>query len=176
MASLLGSEDQMFESSYSDQIMKNCKTCGIVKDETEFHRSKSRGTQHSCKQCRKQIDKKYWEKRFQNKEVLAAKYAYMAAKLEQTRRFVFEYLLEHPCVDCGEKDPVILTFDHQRDKQINISNAVQNRYGLEKLKNEIAKCEVRCANCHMRKTAKDFNWYTHRFKNELVTSEKEESY
>lgn len=171
MASLLGSEDQMFESSYSDQVMKTCSTCNLDKDESCFHRSKNRGTQHSCKQCRKVIDQKYWKKRSENKELMKQKALLMAEKLEQSRRFVFEYLLEHPCVDCGETDPVILTFDHQRDKKINISNAVQNRYGLEKLKNEISKCEVRCANCHMRKTARDFNWYMHRFKNDQVSQE-----
>jgi hypothetical protein len=30
---------------------------------------------------------------------------------------------------------------------------------LNQVKNEIEKCDVRCANCHRRKTAKDFNWY-----------------
>jgi 5-methylcytosine-specific restriction endonuclease McrA len=27
------------------------------------------------------------------------------------------------------------------------------------LKNEIEKCQILCANCHLRKTANDFNWY-----------------
>ena len=131
--------------------MKTCRTCSLVKNESDFHKSKSRGTQHSCKQCRKSIDKEYWKKRSENKELMKQKAAFMAERLEQSRRFVFEYLLEHPCVDCGETDPIVLTFDHQKDKIISIANAVQNRHSIVRLKKEISKCEVRCANCHARR-------------------------
>lgn len=67
-----------------------------------------------------------------------------------------QYLREHPCVDCGEKDIMVLEFDHQRDKLMDISTLIR-RGSLQTVKNEVAKCEVRCANDHRRKTAKDFN-------------------
>ena len=68
---------------------------------------------------------------------------------KRNRIFVENYLLEHPCVDCGIKDTRVLEFDHVRGKKDgNISHAVNQIWSLEKLIKEIDKCEVRCANCH----------------------------
>jgi len=77
----------------------------------------------------------------------------------RNRKYVYEYLLVHPCVDCGETDPVVLTFDHICDKKMNVSKMIRQGRSFEKLKEEIEKCEVRCANCHARKTAKEQGWY-----------------
>lgn len=74
---------------------------------------------------------------------------------ERNRLFVVSYLQSHPCVDCNEADPVVLEFDHVRgDKEKEISRIVNWPKGISAIKSEIAKCEVRCANCHRRKTAK----------------------
>ena len=70
-------------------------------------------------------------------------------RIQRNKDFVFNYLSEHPCVDCGEGNPIVLEFDHiSNDKFKEISNLVQEAYSLERIKLEIAKCEVRCANCH----------------------------
>ena len=63
------------------------------------------------------------------------------------------------CADCGEKDPVVLEFDHVRDKEKDVSLLLAGGYSLERILKEIDKCVIRCANCHRRKTAKDQNWY-----------------
>ena len=73
------------------------------------------------------------------------------------RKWLYEYLLDKQCIDCGEDDPVVLEFDHMRDKKPSIADAVNQR-SLRFLKNEIAKCEIRCANCHRRKTAIEQRW------------------
>lgn len=73
--------------------------------------------------------------------------------------YVFNYLKEHSCIDCGEDDPIVLEFDHRGNKERNISDMMRGSYSLETVKKEIEKCDVRCANCHRRKTAKQFNWY-----------------
>ena len=52
-------------------------------------------------------------------------------------------------VDCGNKNPVVLEFDHVRDKKTdNVSSICCSAYSLKHLKKEMEKCEIRCANCH----------------------------
>lgn len=75
------------------------------------------------------------------------------------RAYVMDYLYTNPCVDCGEADPIVLEFDHQRDKQYNIAKLITNNCSLKTLVVEIDKCEVRCANCHRRKTADTYGSY-----------------
>ena len=63
------------------------------------------------------------------------------------------------CVDCGESDPVVLEFDHVvGEKLYNVANIVGTCLSLKTVKEELAKCAVRCANCHRRKTAKEQGW------------------
>ena len=67
----------------------------------------------------------------------------------RNRQLVIEYLKTHPCVDCGNSDIRVLEFDHVRGQKLgNVSHAVHQTWSEEKLLNEIAKCEVRCCNCH----------------------------
>jgi hypothetical protein len=81
------------------------------------------------------------------------------ASRRERASFVFAYLLTHPCVDCGKPDPVLLDFDHTRDKLANVSDLVAWRAPIAQLVTEMRKCEVRCANCHRRRTAKAGGWY-----------------
>jgi len=56
------------------------------------------------------------------------------------------------CLYCNKNHPACLQF-HHRDPEIKafgISEAVHNGIGLDKLKKEIAKCDVLCANCHAK--------------------------
>lgn len=72
-------------------------------------------------------------------------------KREEARSYVFNYLRSHSCVDCGEADSMVLTFDHiYGKKKMDISQMVNQGYSLEAIQKEIDKCVVRCANCHMR--------------------------
>jgi hypothetical protein len=74
--------------------------------------------------------------------------------------YVREYLKTHSCVDCSETDPVVLEFDHVRGiKDIPIARAIRRQYSIDRLQREIDKCDVRCANCHRRKTADERHWF-----------------
>lgn len=79
--------------------------------------------------------------------------------VEKLRKVVLQHLAENPCVDCGEDDPIVLTFDHVRGvKMCGISQIVHMGLEMEALLKEMAKCEVRCSNCHRRKEAVRFNY------------------
>jgi hypothetical protein len=74
-----------------------------------------------------------------------------ALALERTS-YLIEYFASHPCIDCGETNPVVLEFDHLADKSFDIGQSLPYR-SWESILDEIAKCEVVCANCHRRRTA-----------------------
>jgi hypothetical protein len=67
--------------------------------------------------------------------------------------YLVSYLREHACADCGETDPIVLEFDHLRDKEFGIGTGFRDR-AWQSVLDEMAKCDVVCANCHRRRTAK----------------------
>ena len=141
--------------------MKLCKKCGDEKPEVEFaFRNKSKETrQPYCKACRKKIDAKVWIDADFRERKLQRQQSYR----DQNRDFILKYLQTHACIDCGEADPIVLDFDHRNDKSAGIAQMIGS-VSQENIMLEMAKCDIRCANCHRRKTAMDFGYYrfTHR--------------
>ena len=72
--------------------------------------------------------------------------------LERTK-YLIEYFTSHPCVDCGERDPVVLEFDHLVDKAFDIGAALPYRE-WKSILDEMEKCEVVCRNCHRRRESR----------------------
>jgi hypothetical protein len=74
-------------------------------------------------------------------------------RIANLKELVLAYKVTHPCVDCGESDPIVLDFDHVRGKKaFDVSFGAHRAYSWEHILKEIAKCEIRCANCHRRIT------------------------
>lgn len=73
----------------------------------------------------------------------------------KVRAIVNRYKILKGCADCGyRKHPEALDFDHVvGDKKFNVSHAIARVTPWLKIKEEIRKCEVRCANCHRVATA-----------------------
>jgi hypothetical protein len=127
-----------------------CRRCGVSKATTEFNLSTRSGHQYWCRSCQKAWYREHRAQHIANVSVNSRRY------LERHRAFVSEYLLTHPCVDCGETNRMVLEFDHVRDKIDEVSRLVGSP--VRRLTAEIQKCEVRCANCHMRRTADQLGW------------------
>jgi hypothetical protein len=136
---------------------KKCNNCRTLKDIQSFPIDKRRTDGHAyrCKECQKILAKIHYQKNKHKYQVTSKQHRF------EKRLFIYNYKLAHPCIDCGEKDPIVLDFDHRNpeDKNGNISRMATNRTTIKKLEREIAKCDVRCANCHRRRTAKQFDWY-----------------
>lgn len=86
---------------------------------------------------------------------------YKLRKRAELRLLVLEYLLEHPCVECGEADPIVLDFDHlDRDSKLeSVARLVNNCRPWDEIYSEIQKCRVLCANCHRRWTHVQLNFW-----------------
>jgi len=82
-------------------------------------------------------------------------------KRGELKKYIQEYKQGKKCVDCREDYPYwILEFDHLKDKKFTIGAFYNYTNSLLKLKKEIEKCDVVCANCHKNRT------YKRLFKNE----------
>lgn len=145
--------------------VKRCSRCKEEKDLSQFQKNRRSkdGLQDQCKACRKVTDRQTYINR--TPEQKARFRVWNLRTITNNTRLAYEYLLKHPCVDCGEADPIVLEFDHVRgEKRWNIADMVRSGRKWERVLEEIEKCEVRCANCHRRITAKrsgthKYVWY-----------------
>ena len=77
----------------------------------------------------------------------------VAEQRAEKRAYIQSIKRDGQCVDCGEDDWRTLDFDHVRGiKEFNISGAGELGMGWDRLKAELAKCELRCSNCHRKRT------------------------
>lgn len=112
-----------------------CIICKETKSLIEFHKDKANHTGYGsrCKGCNV-------GQRMTRRKVL--------------QDYLLELLHKNPCKDCGEKDVSVLEFDHIGDKKHEVAQILRNVLSLDILKEEVAKCEIICANCHRKRTYK----------------------
>lgn len=132
-----------------DRTVKYCPRCQTSKPFEQFNVSRERkdGHQPYCRECTKEINNSGYRNGARKQQVRDAA---IRAKAKAAQ-FLYEYLLDHPCTDCGERDVVVLQFDHVHGKAWDISALMT--CSIPRIQLELVKCEVRCANCHVRATA-----------------------
>lgn len=131
--------------------MKTCATCHDSKPFEEFNirRSAADGRQPRCRDCCKAW---YVANSVQHKVAVAGR---NKRHRRDVQRWLAVYLREHPCLDCDQDDIRCLDFDHRPGevKVMEIGKLIRYSASLAKIQLEIQKCDVRCANCHRRRTA-----------------------
>jgi ferredoxin len=137
-----------------EKTVKRCARCGEYKDEAEFNwRYLGLSRQSICRQCQKLSRREHYERHTEKEK--ARTYEVTKRRREDAQRFIYEYLSYQKCVDCGEYDFSVLTFDHVRGKKKKeISRMIADGDSVDAILQEIAKCQVVCANCHMRREQK----------------------
>src|SRR5579859_1261837 len=138
-----------------------CAKCGQELALSEFNfKDRQRGKLHTlCRMCSREYFRGYYARNRQ-KYVLRSRQR-NAAERQCNQERVLEFLRSHPCVDCGEDDPLVLQFDHE-DPEVKVANVgelLRRRASWTRILAEIGKCVVRCANDHQRRTASQFRWY-----------------
>jgi len=132
--------------------LARCFRCGEAKPLTDFAWRRKPGQHDSlCRPCRSAYGREHYAANRQQ-YIDRARARKVEVRLARTN-YLIEYFKTHPCVDCGEQDPVVLEFDHLRDKSFSIGTGLATS-SQRRFLAEIEKCEVVCANCHRRRTCR----------------------
>jgi len=166
---------------------KDCASCGKNKRLADFaltgdwrkkRAANPKRYRKDCKECTRapsaaQTDPAFKTHRtrrvYPKNRTAAEKRADNAAYKRKARRAsrikALQYVAEKGCCECGERDPRVLEFDHiePREKHDCVSKLLTDGYswGAEKLREEIRKCRVICANCHRKHTIAQQEHYGH---------------
>lgn len=92
-----------------------------------------------------------WTNSYGKKHYDLNKQKYIDGALARKTRnieFLDEYRKTQICADCGNDDHRVLDFDHIKEKRGCVGFLARSGVSIKTLQEEIAKCEVRCANCH----------------------------
>jgi hypothetical protein len=129
---------RLCEQHRHDGARRECSLCGRPKDP-------GRG-QRLCAEC-KLTD---WATRYRHSAKGTRTIRASGRQRARTRRARLDAIkLEHGCADCGYREhPAALEFDHRdpATKAFNIAQSASRSWAATVA--EIAKCDVRCANCH----------------------------
>ena len=145
--------------SRTHRICPKCPEGNKIKPISEFYFTDLKTRKkyaHICKTC----TNKSRAERQRNYTPEQASYFQKKKRAKKTQKWL-QYLSKHPCVDCGEKDVIVLDADHriQEEKQMAVANMVKRSISWARIQMELNKCDIRCVNCHRKKTQKQLNYW-----------------
>lgn len=139
--------------------MKKCSKCGLHKQLKDYYKRKTglRSGEYyeKCKDCYRIRGRNYYNDNRERQLALAKK---RKLKYIEERKIFLEKIKDKPCLDCGKKYPAwVMDFDHRNghEKTASISFlAFRKLANFDKIRDEIAKCDLVCSNCHRERTYK----------------------
>ena len=138
---------------------KRCNTCKKMRALSAFNvrTAAADGLQSRCRECCRE-----WYLQHRADHIANVARRNLAYRKELRVR-IAAYFATHPCVDCGERDIRCLQFDHRdpSTKTANVAYLLGGALSWKAILAEIEKCDVRCANCHSRRTAAQVNSWRH---------------
>lgn len=146
-------------------MLRKCSKCLRELEESDFNwKIQNIRLQYHCKDCSRRYIREHYKN---NRGYYLDKANKRNLEIKgKSLRYIGSYFKTHPCMDCGEADILVLEFDHRlrSEKYKDVSLLIRGRGSFTRVVEEISKCEVRCANCHRRKTAMESNSWRLKYK------------
>lgn len=130
-------------------------------DQFSFKNKKTGRRNTRCKACQKAYAAEHYKNNSDAYKVRATK---SRPELRtRSRAWVQAYKTGSPCTDCGGVfHHAAMDFDHiHPGKVANVAVLAAEGASLKKLRDEIAKCDLVCSNCHRIRTFKRMHGGTH---------------
>ena len=134
-------------------MTKCCSECKETLDLACFSiRSTSKdGLQGRCKKCVAKYFRRHYKshRQYYLDKTKRRRPVYRA----QVVAYVMAVKAVNPCKDCGNQYPYyVMDFDHVSGVKVGNVAQMKSSATLSKVKREIAKCDLVCANCHRART------------------------
>lgn len=132
-----------------EDYLKICNKCHLQKNLDCFHRNRSKpdGYSGNCKDCQKTFDSSNYKNNPKKLKYLKERQKIIYNKQKDLVRRYKKYC---GCLVCGEKEPMVLDLHHLDPNKKDANPSALYAKSRKRLKSEIRKCVVLCANCHRK--------------------------
>jgi len=130
-----------------EAVLRQCKEyrCSDKAREAQNRRRKQRQKDDPVyREMRRKFNRRFREK---NREKVLANH-------RRRRHEIRDYLrsLKTACAQCGESHPACIDYHHRdpKEKVASVARMIGKNANIDRIKEEIAKCDTLCANCHRK--------------------------
>ena len=136
------------DDTSANMVVRRCVMCGQWKPQSEFHNSRT-GQFSYCRGCRRAYDRRYYHEGGKD-----ARNARNKKRMRAARAWMTSLKAGVACADCGQTFPAyVMHWDHLPGfEKIESISVLVGRFPRTLVLEELKKCELVCANCHVLRT------------------------